>query len=288
MKTIKIIAAILFVTNLIAQQPNPMDFFPAQVGNIWEYYGTQGFYREHFIKDSLTNNGKRFIFIFEDKPSYLIDDFNIYEISFYTSKLSLIYKLDANVGENWFVVLPDSENSGIKGLLKSEYNSQIFSVPIVTKEIWYYSLAWGDTSIQYGLFLEKKFIASSFGLVAHYSENNEPYFILQGCVINGDTFGTLTNVYLEKNYNYDFSLNQNYPNPFNNATNIEYTIKEENYVELAVYNVLGEKVAILVDERKLPGKYSINFSSNSLPSGIYIYRLKEGNRIISRKMTLLK
>jgi len=83
-------------------------------------------------------------------------------------------------------------------------------------------------------------------------------------------------------------LEQNYPNPFNPSTKIKYSIPENSFVNLSVYNLLGEKVASLVDERKEPGNYSVTFNAGNLPSGIYIYRLTAGNYEATKKFILLK
>ena len=87
----------------------------------------------------------------------------------------------------------------------------------------------------------------------------------------------------------EFKLLQNYPNPFNPTTNIGFSITEKGSVNLEVYNVLGELVASLINnELKEPGNYIVNFNTAGLASGTYIYILKAGKNILSRKMTLLK
>lgn len=70
-----------------------------------------------------------------------------------------------------------------------------------------------------------------------------------------------------------FVVDNNYPNPFNPTTKIEYGVPEEAEVLLNVYNVLGQKVATLVDETKGPGFYSADFDGSRLASGFYIARL---------------
>ena len=86
----------------------------------------------------------------------------------------------------------------------------------------------------------------------------------------------------------DFVLNQNYPNPFNPTTIIQYSIGKMQFVSLKIYNMLGEEVATLVNGEKNAGNYIINFNGNNLASGTYIYRLTAGNRIMTKKMILLK
>ncbi len=85
-----------------------------------------------------------------------------------------------------------------------------------------------------------------------------------------------------------FSLDQNYPNPFNPSTKIDFTIPQSSFINLTVYNVLGEKVVTLVNETKAPGNYEVNFSAANLPSEIYIYKLQAGSFTESKKMILLK
>ena len=86
----------------------------------------------------------------------------------------------------------------------------------------------------------------------------------------------------------DFILEQNYPNPYNPSTKIQYSIPEESFIKLSVYNSLGEKVADLVEGMKLAGYYEVNFDGSALPSGIYFYTLSTGKLTITKKMILLK
>lgn len=85
-----------------------------------------------------------------------------------------------------------------------------------------------------------------------------------------------------------YSLDQNYPNPFNPETRINYVIKENGLVQLAVYNVLGQLVKELVNEIQSAGSHSVNFNAVDLPSGVYFYQLNSGSYINSKKMLLVK
>lgn len=86
----------------------------------------------------------------------------------------------------------------------------------------------------------------------------------------------------------EYALEQNYPNPFNPNTTIAYQLPVESKVTLSVYNVLGEQVAILVDEVKTPGIHFADFNVSTLPSGMYVYVLKAGEFVSVKKMTLVK
>lgn len=85
-----------------------------------------------------------------------------------------------------------------------------------------------------------------------------------------------------------YSLKQNYPNPFNPTTQITFEIPKPGLVELNVFDLLGRKIDVLVSERKSAGSYSILFDAEKLSSGIYIYQLKVGEYIETRKMSLIK
>ena len=87
----------------------------------------------------------------------------------------------------------------------------------------------------------------------------------------------------------DFRLEQNYPNPFNPQTRIEYSIPESGQVSLAVFNVLGERVATLVDSAQSPGTYQADWNASDLASGVYLYRLSvNGVTVASRQLILMK
>lgn len=86
-----------------------------------------------------------------------------------------------------------------------------------------------------------------------------------------------------------FVLNQNYPNPFNPATVISYQIPKAAKVNLVVYNLLGQKVATLVDAAQGAGKHSITWNAGNLSTGIYFFRMRADDTVIgTRKMMLLK
>jgi hypothetical protein len=85
-----------------------------------------------------------------------------------------------------------------------------------------------------------------------------------------------------------FSLSQNYPNPFNPITNIEYRIANSEFVNLKVYNVLGQKVATLVNRKQQAGSYIVEWDASGIASGVYYYRLVAGEFVDTKKLVLLK
>ncbi|MBK7630372.1 MAG: T9SS type A sorting domain-containing protein [Ignavibacteriales bacterium] len=92
-----------------------------------------------------------------------------------------------------------------------------------------------------------------------------------------------------------FSLEQNYPNPFNPSTTIKYNIPsvissegKNVIVTVKVYDVMGNEIATLVNENKSVGNYEVVFNAKNLSSGVYFYKLKVGNRAITKKMVLIR
>jgi len=86
----------------------------------------------------------------------------------------------------------------------------------------------------------------------------------------------------------DFELYQNYPNPFNPHTMISYQIPMTIKIDLSIYNVLGQKVGILVSEKQKAGHYQVKWDALDLPSGIYYYKITAGDFQKAKKMILLK
>jgi photosystem II stability/assembly factor-like uncharacterized protein len=85
-----------------------------------------------------------------------------------------------------------------------------------------------------------------------------------------------------------FELEQNYPNPFNPSTTISYSIPQRTYVVLKVHDVLGKKVATLVDEFVEAGYHQVPFHTSNLASGVYFYRLATGSYSNTKKMLILR
>ncbi|MGB5846850.1 MAG: T9SS type A sorting domain-containing protein [Ignavibacteriaceae bacterium] len=101
--------------------------------------------------------------------------------------------------------------------------------------------------------------------------------------IDNSTYSDEVNLLPER-----FQLHQNYPNPFNPSTTIIYSVPIKSFISLKIYDVLGNEVAVLVNEEKLVGKYEVEYEARGLTSGIYLYKLIAGSFVETKKMILLK
>jgi murein DD-endopeptidase MepM/ murein hydrolase activator NlpD len=106
-----------------------------------------------------------------------------------------------------------------------------------------------------------------------------------GEVVNADALVGINDQVLFAN---DLHLNQNYPNPFNPETKISYSLSKNEYINLSIYNLLGEKIVTLFEGDQIDGFHELNFNTEKLTSGVYIYTLRSNEKVISKMMSLLK
>ncbi len=129
------------------------------------------------------------------------------------------------------------------------------------------------------------------GLLANYENASIDFYDASGnfYYFNGVQlelyYKTITDVE-EKGDNY--KLWQNYPNPFNLSTTLCYSIVNDGLVQLNVYDILGKKVAELVNEKQSKGVYMLNFNAKGLSSGVYFYKLSSAGFTETKKLILIK
>jgi len=165
----------------------------------------------------------------------------------------------------------NSDSTGIfRKLLYQQPNSNFFIDNIYFPDSFYYN----------GYNLNYRFHSKDKGIIPTYAVNPETGYLVFHLDPTGVKSDGIKNI--------SFKLYQNYPNPFNPTTTIQFAVGGTQHVSLKVYDVLGNEVALLVDEEKSPGNYSVEFNAGKLSSGVYIYRLAAGSKTISNKMIVLK
>lgn len=121
----------------------------------------------------------------------------------------------------------------------------------------------------------------------HYGDNFSLYYF-RGAKIDFYYPYTITGLPETDRKQLDFYLSQNYPNPFNPTTTIDFSLPQSGFVELTVYNLLGEKFTTLINGYKTEGNHSIKFNGGNLSSGVYLYKIKTDKLSIVKKMLLVK
>jgi alpha-tubulin suppressor-like RCC1 family protein len=186
-------------------------------------------------------------------------------------------------GSNEFGQLGRNENSGT-----TLPNPEPVLIPLINNEIWI-SVAAGEYH--------------SLVFTGDYSNPSMWACGLNdwGQLANPTNFGTMTptpewvvfgtpvsDFQQETGLPSEYSLEQNYPNPFNPNTIIKYSIPEEGYIRLVVYDLLGKEVSVLVNGLHKAGSYEVQFQAGNLTSGVYIYRIEATNYTASKKLMLMK
>ena len=85
----------------------------------------------------------------------------------------------------------------------------------------------------------------------------------------------------------NMKLEQNYPNPFNSSTQITCHITRSGKASLKIIGMMGNEVAVLFDEMKVPGTYTVTFRRESIPGGVYFYRLEQDANSVTKKLILI-
>lgn len=128
----------------------------------------------------------------------------------------------------------------------------------------------------------------------HISRRNNLWYVTLGHVYlyhlahQNYTFENTVNVTKSEIKPTEFKLYQNYPNPFNNGTNISFYIPNGIHISIKLYNLLGQEMEIILNEFMNSGIHSVNWVSKNIPSGLYIYTLRAGDFVESKKIMLLK
>ncbi len=313
MKSIFLILFFILVVQVIpAYSQDNADYFPYKKNNYWEYYWVEFGHPDTIVSysvfDSVDSQGSK-IAIFDshfinpiepplmlpDSGTFIIDtNLNVFSnwapIGY--SQYPLIYKLNGKQGDKWIIYDYSHTGNGPFEMarINEVRNDTILRITTKTMRIEYY-MAYDSTDTT-GLDRWSDILAKGFGLQARGGGDAPASIYLKGAIIDGilygDTTGMITGVNNQQILPTKFQLYQNYPNPFNPTTKINYQVPKPGNVELKVFDILGREVMMLVNGYKNVGKYTVDFNASKLASGVYIYRLKSGSYISTKKMVILK
>jgi hypothetical protein len=144
-----------------------------------------------------------------------------------------------------------------------------FSISQNTRVTWYsFNMGYGGPAT--GNTIIKSVVGQNFAGTTQQSNTQ----IISGFLADTLFRWTVVGVPNQEELPVSYSLGQNYPNPFNPSTTIQFDIPKASIVTLKVYNILGQEVAILVDEKREAGRYEVILDGSMLPSGVYFYRLQ--------------
>ena len=272
-----------------------LDLFPLHVGNFWQYKVTVDYpsnyedtvyyvYRE-ILKDTLMLNGFVYKYVYATSDAWPHQDYLRVD-----SLTGCIYKYDDYSNEEFLI---DSLRMITGNSIISGYGFQIECVSVDSIYLFgesrltkYFSfpLIQARLDYMYAEGIGQIYRLFSYGQIGVTNVISEVTY----AKVNGNEFGALVSV--NNNYFKELSylLSQNYPNPFNPSTSIQYLIGSRQFVTLKVYDVLGNEIAILVNEELQAGEYEVEFDGTGLPSGIYFYKLQAGDYNQTKKMILIK
>jgi len=267
-------------------------YFPLHIGNYWEYkverflslpnteVDSTWYASSEITKDTLIENKLYYVFNdlnMKDIPSYRfirLDSISGLLFQRFQGEEFIIDNLLSKVGDTlgcYFV--KDIYSKNVFGLEKETKVYEQYCITTTGSSSWELSKDIGITSkniADFTVFI----ILDKYELT--YANINEVEYGIKTEVSD--------NYFIKDKYN----LEQNFPNPFNPTTNINYYLPRNGFINISIYNLLGEKVTTLFYGIQKKGENKIQFNGSNLTSGVYYYVLDYGESRITRKMLLLK
>ncbi len=313
MKKNAILFLILFsitgVTKLRAQKTvqEALSYYPLQVGNEWQYWYDYDYYpgtapdsgyADVKVTGTVMIKHKKYQ-ILTHRQYRQVDSQGTLKLEYTTTSYERVDSATANV----YRYNPSGEE--LQDSLMIQKGDTIFTNGRAVFITCYNTASWHIFGDEYrvkrlswfngGISGDNHDLAKGIGIkYKDYSDENTYGNIdtLIYAQINGTTYGTRVKTPIEKapqsNRPSTIQLHQNYPNPFNPTTTIRYELARPGPVRLTVYNVLGQRVTVLVDSRQTAGEHHVTFNASQLGSEVYFYRLRVDDKVLVGKMLLMK
>ena len=300
MKKLMVLAMLFIITsNIFAQIDTTLkEFFPLQVGNLWQYWNNaDNQLHTMTIAGDTTLDGYLYFVVegsggLRTNSIYMRID-SLMRVELYGGNVAggpcIIYKLAEEDSSVWEACYDFSGLLTLQPLIR--YNGiiiqNVFGQP---REVMHFDFGGPladmpkDTVFGFGAR-----VARGIGIIEEHYFDFGGAVVLQGAIIDGIQYGTIVSIDdAPKNIPGKIALYQNYPNPFNPVTTIRYDIPVNTHASLKVFNLLGQEVAVLTDRRHLPGSYEVIFDASHLSSGFYVYVLQTAEVKRSGRMLLIK
>ncbi|MFA6977977.1 MAG: T9SS type A sorting domain-containing protein [Ignavibacteriaceae bacterium] len=256
-------------------------YFPMALGNKWNYTSTQ-YPDSVMIVDTLSKNGFLYFGLAGTSQAYWFreKDNRVYFLNPTESNDILLFDFTLDVGDS--IELPTG--------YECSFGRRLFLVSktdtIVTPAGTFYNCY--HFKHKYNCFdagIHDTWFAKNIGKVKQI-ENS--YAGINIFVLNSYSIITTINTQDEDKTAPSFTLYQNYPNPFNPITNINYDLAIDGLVKMEIFNIIGTKVAVLLNEFQTKGMHSVSFDASGFPSGIYFYSISSLSYFKTKKMIFLK
>ncbi len=280
--------AFLLRESLHAQTPPPLSFYPYRAGNVWQYRDASTneiFWTRYNDLDSLGNDGVIFIrgrrvpdnTTFREKIDTAANVFFWYGGG--PPPTDTLYNLNATVGQSWQGWRPEIRIALVR------IEPAIVFGRVTTVKLFRFTSA--QPPPREPMVFREEYLASGFGVVHAYYEPGLVLY-LAGAIIDSVRWGLIVGVNEQTDLPRTLALYQNYPNPFNPITTIHFDLFQRERIYVAVFDILGREVAVLVDSDKERGSHSVAFNAHGLASGVYFYHLKSGTTVLTKKMIIQK
>ncbi len=273
--------------------------FPLHVGDRWKYSGGYAF-DVNVVAETTMQNGRTYAVLdYTGYPGgwphdfhFLRDSVNhVFHYNPSTGTEELLYRFDKGAGDT--IISVDISFGTFADTVDITYNGPV-AWPVLGAQ-----RSCEMFSFQYRHLVdagwEARYVSDGMGVVSFETAIGSGHFVtstLVGARVLGIVYGDLAGAPVSKQP-FAFLLHRNYPNPFNPSTQIAYTIgggqgSGVTVVRLVVYDLLGRKVAVLVDEPQASGEYSVRWDASQHASGVYYYTLNAGEFHATRKMLLVR
>lgn len=291
---------LFFIIPVFAFSQNPENLFPYHVGDIWQYKDDWGHYwTRTVVKDSVDSVSSHHIFFenirrnnYRFTEHYIADTLNQVWGYIYDSLLFLHYKLEADSGDIYFS--GSIEDRDTYAIVKDVGTGYFFGKGRLYKEYVFFESKYPENYPVGALEYSNAILVDSIGWVYSWYEV-DAYDILQGCIINGKQYGTITDIADHRSGELPVNcrLLPAYPNPFNSTVNIPVSVRNPEKINLIIYNILGQTIVELQSGVLTSGTSKIRWDGTDYfgsvcPSGVYIIQLQTSEQTFSQKILFLK